>query len=311
MLTRQKVVNHYGELAKTAQIVTTQSDSKIEDLPPALCRLLAMQTRAGKMEHPFTAINDSALQWIRLGEYQLAIYLADTALPVMQDLPLQGHQVSANTMLNLGYIESGLQSLYLLDETKLAFVAEWTSMIVWVERSSAFAGQLLTSSTFPNFPHCTFLSLKSLQHIPPNNVLGFPSDYALAENLYHEALHQELAAWLLHQPVLSDNYHSRETDKIAVPWRGGAWEPDRVFHAIYVYSHLIPLRQMAMEKLTLQWAEKTWLKDALALGHEALAYLTREMQEHLDIFQPDSMGTVQRILSQASETIMAGSRRSL
>src|SRR5262249_44340527 len=119
--------------------------------------------------------------------------------------------------------------------------------------------------------------------IPPNSILLRDSAYALCENLFHESLHQQLAASLLHADLLATNYWSSEAPRLEVPWRGGAWEPDRVLHAIYVYMHLLPMRMEALER-GVESDENGWLNTALREGASALRYLLSHIESCSQVF---------------------------
>ena len=105
-------------------------------------------------------------------------------------------------------------------------VFDWTSLVIWLELFPYSNTDLITSSTFPHFPHCTFLSDKALRHIPPTSISSVDQVYSLAENIFHEALHQELSSTLVFRDIFAEQYSSSQAKKIKVPWRQQYWEPD-------------------------------------------------------------------------------------
>ena len=151
-------------------------------------------------------------------------------------------------------------------------------------------------------PHCTFVTPKALRHIPPNSVLARDSRYALRENLFHEALHQELAASLLHEDFLAQDYWSSDAQKVPVPWRGGAWEPDRVLHAVYVYLHLLPMRREELRRAS-SMEERAWLTQALDGGLGALRYLLTHLGGCKYIFSKAGVSLLEELEIEAGNVL--------
>ncbi|MEZ5421759.1 MAG: HEXXH motif-containing putative peptide modification protein [Pyrinomonadaceae bacterium] len=301
MLTRDIVVEEYFR-ASCDSSKSTYSRETVQKLPPALCRSIALDISDSYVEAaPFTGADDAFIDWLFIDEAPLGFYVGKREFPVISDLPLDGHEVSILAEFAKHQVTAAIKLLGEINEEYLSLLRQWTSLIVWLDRKNNFPGTLLTSSTFPNFPHCTFVTHKSMQHIPPNNVLGFASSYALAENLFHEALHQQLAALLLHRDILTPTYSSETTSKIDVPWRGGAWEPDRVFHATYVYSKVLLLRQERFQIDNLNPVERQWLERAIIDGTQALNYLRSALKEYSAIFTPNGSALLDAVLTHAAK----------
>lgn len=99
----------------------------------------------------------------------------------------------------------------------------------------------ITSATLPDIPFGVFISPRALVHIPPLSIATGPSNAILAENLVHEATHNMVSKDLLTQELISPDYDSSTSEKIAIPWRedmGSSWELDRMLHAAIVYTRL-------------------------------------------------------------------------
>jgi len=165
---------------------------------------------------------------------------------VLSSVPLKGHYGLVENGQNLsGQIQDALEVLQQLNPPCCDLVAKYVSSINWVDVYPGSGEQLLTSSSFPATRGEVFISKKATRHIPPDIVLDEGCSYFLAENLYHEALHQELNGLLLDRNYLASSYNAEVAARIDVPWRGQMWQPDRIVHALYVYRHLVPLRQAA------------------------------------------------------------------
>ena len=297
MLTRSQVVSKYKKLRTS--LGETQTATEIEKLPPALCRALILDlVTPSLVRSPYTGVRRESIKWLSAGKDYVGLYLGSETPPIVANLPLAGHKITVGARHFFPYIRKSLDLLASFDPKLVEYIGQWTSLIIWTEREPSYAGTLLTSSTFPMLPHCSFLSSKALQHIPPNNVLGYVSQYALAENLYHEALHQELSAYLLHEDILKSSYNSTDTAKIEVPWRGGSWEPDRVFHAVYVYSRLIPLRELALREYNCSKEEKDWISNSVKEGKIAYQYLWERLQQNKHIFEKGSLEFVDTVIAE-------------
>ena len=216
-----------------------------------------------------------------------SIQLCTDGFPValLENLPLSGHQHRALTNQTIDRIEQAIDALASEQEWRSELFFSWTSLIVFLQKNPSFEEiSLLTSSTLPEFPYCTFITQKAFHHIPPNNIFERFSPYALKENLFHEALHHKLSARILHNDILTQDYDARTTAKIPVPWRGGAWEPDRVLHAVYVYSNLLPLRMEHAAQASSDHEECRWVRDSIMEGRQALLYLCDQLSNRIDIF---------------------------
>jgi hypothetical protein len=294
MLSRLQVVRAYKKACR-GLAHGSKSLRILDQLPPFLCRTIA----AGAHENYSRILSDQRIAftgsahgfldfWPRVSAARsVAVFVGAHKLPVVRELPLLFHKATSEGHCKSRHLFGILEDMAREDHERLSNILSWTSLIVWMEkdeRDDSAGDGLLTSSTFPEFPHCTFLTDKCLRHIPPNGVADFDSQYAIWENLYHESLHQQLAALLLHRDILDPSYSANTTVKIPVPWRSAAWEPDRVFHAIYVYSKVAQMRMEKLERLSSRDPEFMWLSDAFHSGVNALCYLVEQMDDRTEIF---------------------------
>lgn len=190
----------------------------------------------------------------------------------MSDLPLDGHQPLAPAGDRLAFLEDALTTIA-ADKGRSRVLREFTSLLVWLEGDGSGV-PLLTSSSLPLVPHCSFITDKALRHIPPDTVFDDDSVYALAENLFHESLHQQLSASILVDDLFVTGYDSHHAERTRVPWRGSDWEPDRVLHATFVYSNLLPMRREALARLS---DSKGTLRNALRDGERAYLFLSERL----------------------------------
>ena len=155
-----------------------------------------------------------------------------------------------------------------------------------------FKGQdsQITSSSFPVLPLCVFISDKALHHIPPNSISQEPSYRFLAENLYHEAVHQAVNMNLLIHEIFIEDYDSAKSPKVEIPWRYNQvkrnqyWELDRTFHATVVYSQVIQYRLAQLNDLNLIPFEREAFEEATKAGIEAATYLSQSLLNNKQYF---------------------------
>lgn len=204
---------------------------------------------------------------------------------IWDSLPLTGLQYVSDTAFLESYLKKTLLVMKNFSPQVFEYVTSWISIIQWVELTPHMNGTLLTSSTFPQLPHCIFLSHKSLKHIPPNIISDDFIEYFLLENIFHEALHQQLSSTILFCASIHENYDANHVKKINIPWRGGDWEPDRIFHATFVYAHLLNFR-IEFSKSNLCTFK---LNDAIKEAFGALEYLLSTFPLIKSIFSRDGM----------------------
>lgn len=281
MLTRSDAVYRYQQMADRLGSRNNTRKRMLEKLPPHLIQRLLLDGTVGwpaSEEAAFSGDPTANIYWCKSKLGFVGLLSRYSLAGLSKGLELGGHQelgdlenATKNTLEALSWLEA-------TDPDRAQKVYDWTSLIAWVELSPGSMKTLLTSSTFPRLPHCTFISMKAQSHIPPNSVLiGSESSYALRENLYHEALHQELSSLLTLEDVLHSRYESSSAPRIPVPWRSSDWEPDRVLHAVYVYSHLLPMRIEEATSDHVDAHEKRWLDGSVDAGAKALKYLFSEL----------------------------------
>ena len=157
-----------------------------------------------------------------------------TSLPIAGHTPIRAPGIYR-------WITESLAELANKDSERLVFIETWTSLIVWLLRDwKTPPDRQITSVAIPLFPHCTFLTERAIIHIPPKVIVPAVTYYALQENLFHEALHQQLSATLIFEEILTEDW--KVHPQIDIPWRNASWRIDRVLHAAWVYSRVTQMR---------------------------------------------------------------------
>jgi hypothetical protein len=169
-------------------------------------------------------------------------------------------------------------------------------MIVWLTVDKDRPPETeLTSVALPILPHCSFITNKAIRHIPPNIIIPAVNYYALQENLFHEATHQQLSATLIFEEILTTDGPPPEV--IEIPWRKTRWPVDRALHAAWVYRKVSSMRKDEIERGPEGGkAVEVVLSQALDEGERALIYLLKALEPHYGAFT--SRG--QEILEQAA-----------
>ena len=200
-------------------------------------------------------------------------------------LPLDGHVPIRAPGINR-WIVAALTELGEKAPRHLELIQSWCSMIVWLTRDDNEPPRVgLTSVALPSLPHCTFVSTKAIRHIPPSVILPVVGMYGLQENLFHEALHQQLSATLVFEPLLEEGWH--DAPGVHIPWRATTWPVDRALHAAWVYHHLASFRAEELARSRDGGsAEKAALVGAHQDALQADRYLVAALQEHRAQFGP-------------------------
>lgn len=208
-------------------------------------------------------------------------------------LPITSHRLITPNYEIENSLITAIDHLFKVHEAAFEIFKTFVNCIVWTEIDPRIHGKIdeITSSTFPILPFCVFVSNKALKHIPPNAVSPESSFRFLAENLLHEAVHQQVNVTLLEKDVFVSSYRSSSSPKIEIKWRANQgiarnqfWELDRVLHAIYVYIEVSKYRIVELESNEISDLEKKYFALALKTGKVALNYLLSEVLLFRDYF---------------------------
>lgn len=273
MLTRAEVSCHYRKRFSGVLGVDHPAYRWVDRLPPYLCRALILRTELKKATRSLPAAFVGSTKGEFIEVEGLQILTRGFSERLFSALPLDGHTPLEAPGLT-EWIRAAIKVLVEINPDALRFVQDWCSVVLWVAPTQEKPPKtVLTSVAIPTLPHCTIISVKSLRHIPSRHVFEGASIYALAENLFHEALHQKLSASLIFEPSLMSGITSPTTPTIQIPWRKTKWAIDRVLHATWVYSNLQILRDRALALPLLLRPEMNFVREARDESKHKLEYL--------------------------------------
>jgi hypothetical protein len=212
--------------------------------------------------------------------------------------PLPSHRELKTSSLRNEALTRALSILRSTDINAYSLTKEYCHHIHWMELRPEFINQddRITSASFPGQPFHIYISNKALLHIPPNSLFSEPSFFALAENIFHEAIHQKVNQQILTGEIFSEHFDSRTAPKIHIKWRSGQalrnqyWEIDRTLHAACVYSGLIELRKKVLQQ-ELSGEERAVFMAALAPAGACNEFLLAQLQrvEFKNYFKPKGL----------------------
>lgn len=297
MLSRQEIVSKYRTLLQEELEVDHPAYGWIDLLPPALCRALILhsgiKTAIGSIESAFVGTSSGELREV----YGIRISVGNFNSRIFNSLPLEGH-LPMGVPGMCTWSAAALETLSALDNEALSFVQQWCSMILWVAPDADKKPEtVLTSVAVPTLPHCTILSVKSLRHIPANHVYEGASTYALAENIFHEALHQQLSASLVFGAGIMSDAENAKLQPIHIPWRNTSWEIDRVIHAAWVYTNLQRLRRRALSMPDTFGLELEIVKNAEKESQPKLTYLRSSLESAKRKLPRSSSNLIEQVLA--------------
>lgn len=210
------------------------------------------------------------------------------------DIALNGHRLMADRAPEL--LDDIEASLRLLSTRPPAWqlVQRFIVTLVPVQADETLfeAPRLLTSCSLPEYPLAVFLSPLARRHIPPLSLAKQPSVRLLAENLFHESVHQVVNYEILTGGLLPEEYDSSTSPKIPIFWRqedagrNKAWELDRVLHAAAVYSQLLWWRESELRSGELTHEEQITILEATVAGLQSAEYLVNALTDHVDLLSP-------------------------
>ena len=184
--------------------------------------------------------------------WNLSLILKNFNPEIWQTLPLSEYQF---IVMNEQCIEQIKDAVYYLADTHAELIqnkAAFLKVIGFLElrENMEKTHHRITSVTIPSLPLCSFFSESAGLHIPPGTVIKNHSKVFLAENIYHEMVHNMVNVNLLEADLLHENYDAKTcNEKIMIPWRSDDpemrnryWEIDRALHALSVYDSLLFFR---------------------------------------------------------------------
>jgi len=297
MFSRKEIVAKYRALLQEELAIDHPAQGWIDLLPPTLCRALILQqgikTAIGSLEHAFVGTSNSDLREV----FGIKVSVGNFNSRIFNSLGLEGH-LPLEVPGMCSWTAAALETLKELDHEALSFVQQWCSMILWVAPNAEDKPEtVLTSVAVPTLPHCTILSVKSLRHIPADHVYEGASTYALAENIFHEALHQQLSACLVFGAKIMSDAEDAKLQPIHIPWRNASWEIDRVIHAAWVYTNLQRLRKRALSMPDTFGLELDIVNNAEQESQPKLAYLRSSLQSAMKSLPRSSSNLIEQILA--------------
>lgn len=211
---------------------------------------------------------------------------------IWSSLPIQSHEIVKTTPKIENIVTTALQHLQKNHFYAYELIKEFVHSIVYVKLKTDFTGQdsQITSSSFPIMPLSIFISDKAGFHIPPNNISKDISHRFVAENIYHEAIHQVINMNILLFDIFNENFDSKYSPKIEIPWRYNQvkrnqyWELDRAYHATIVYSRVLRYRINELRDESLLAFEKNIFEGAVKSGVDAVTHLIKSLEQYKSYF---------------------------
>jgi hypothetical protein len=228
---------------------------------------------------------------------------------LVERLSLEAQPPLAHDAVDREHLVAALTAIATVAPEAFALVGSYVRALLWVaDRDDGRRG--LISGSFPSLPYTVLLAPRAKHAIPPNTACSAPSVWLLADNLYHEAIHQAITMMILHERVLPKGYKATEAPRVRITWRDidegkAEWEIDRVLHAALVYRHLLEFRLAALTDGALTTEEREALTEATRGAVEALRFLVRALTEHRSAFGPVGEDLIGRLGDQAAERLPA------
>lgn len=214
---------------------------------------------------------------------------------------LQLSEYKINTKLKTHlYIKNSVDKVGRILKQQLNTIKSHTSFLAIIDPLSQHTTNIISSTTFYDYPFCTFFSKCGLFFIPPNTVFFEPNDYAIFDNIYHEALHQELLIQILLDKIFNNYKLVPKENIIPIPWRNTLWTIEHALQAYYVYRHLCISRQLFSQSLKDNiMLEK--MKMAILASKYNSEYLYTQLMNHKHLFMKDCLNLLKALMFENDE----------
>ncbi len=207
-------------------------------------------------------------------------------------LPIKSHEIVVPDNEVVECLVKSLMHLQETFESGFIIVKEFVKYIVWtrLKAKNVMLDTQITSSSFPKMPFVIFVSDKANYHIPPNNISKEKSFRILAENIYHEAVHQAVNMNILLNDIFIEEFTSATSEKIEIPWRNLSvkrnqfWEVDRAYHATVVYYQLLKYRFTQLQDNNISEQERAFFHSAIQSGLESALFLSKALLDKRKYF---------------------------
>jgi len=205
------------------------------------------------------------------------------------------HRLLAHANLDEYEISPTLPAVHLLetalhmitDDPCKAVVGSFLSVLVPISHRSGTS--YFSSASFYSPPHCGFFTEWADQFIAPSVVFPTPCWEAASDNLYHEALHQQLIISLRCNRLILCHRPGFETDFfVDVPWRNVRWHGEQAFHGFFVYSRLAQYRYCLANRTNVESVRATLL-GAAQIAQNCATTLREALVKHPDFFSRNGL----------------------
>lgn len=149
-------------------------------------------------------------------------------------------------------LKAALKYLYDNYTNEIEELKNYFKIIFWCKLKNDSKEDTITSLTVPKIPNASFISKKALYHNPPEFIHSKDVEInILAENIYHEMIHNKLNNLIYYKKFFKSNYDRKElTGQFKInaweSYKDWEWELDRVVHATTVFVHLIKFRKQEL-----------------------------------------------------------------
>lgn len=218
----------------------------------------------------------------------------DLSIEELSLLQLSDYRIS-NIQANYSFIKRAVTKIGMILSEPLDVIKQHTSYLAIIESTQGGACDIISSTTFYDYPLCTFFTRYGYFYMPPNIVFHEPNDYVIFDNLYHEALHQKLLIQIILGKIFINHKSLSRDEIIPIPWRDSKWTIEHALQAAYVYIHLYHAR--VVYRLSLKEGnELSKLNKAIASSKINAIYLFNQLMQLKNIFTEEGRSMIAQLI---------------
>lgn len=220
----------------------------------------------------------------------------DLSIEELSFLQLPDYKIST-IQANHSFIKRAVTKIGMILSEPFNVIKQHTNYLAIIEPLREKTCNIISSTTFYDYPFCTFFARYGYFYMPPNIIFHEPNDYVIFDNLYHESLHQQLLIQIMLGKIFINHKFLSRDEIIPIPWRNSKWTIEHALQAAYVYIHLYHSRLVYSLSLK-EGNELSKMNEAITSSKKNAIYLFDQLIRLKNIFTQEGYSLITQLMSE-------------